>query len=300
MVRRPYCCSCLATSTAWRISLTPPSTAEMARNRASKPSAMRLASVVLPTPGGPQKIMESGRPESKADRRGLPGPSKCAWPTTSSTVRGRKRSTSDARRRGWPAPLNRSALSCMGSLHLHPVHVVGNVKTKGVGIQVRIGLQVGQANPGGLTEGVVQDDLAWHGLIKANVHMGKAGVCRQGFGSQPLQALCVGPLGQVKRIGQVIGTKQDGRGRRPYRFVNITFNDLGQIGVVLPQLPAIRENKLLVRLGGFPAKLAGPLKSEYAVLSLPGFLPGIIFLSLLKTAAGRLNRFNKLFKLING
>ena len=48
----------VAFSTASRISFTPPSTAEIEMNGSPKASAINLASVVLPTPGGPHKIIE--------------------------------------------------------------------------------------------------------------------------------------------------------------------------------------------------------------------------------------------------
>ena len=48
--------SASALSTASRISFTPPSTALMAKNCASKASAIKRAMVVFPTPGGPHKI----------------------------------------------------------------------------------------------------------------------------------------------------------------------------------------------------------------------------------------------------
>ena len=59
-------------------------------------SAMILASVVLPTPGGPQKIIDAGSSLSICMRRGLPGPTRCCWPIYSSSVRGRMRSASGA------------------------------------------------------------------------------------------------------------------------------------------------------------------------------------------------------------
>ena len=68
----------------------------MAMNWASKASAISRASVVLPVPGGPQRIIECSRPDSKATRSGLPGPSRCCWPITSSSVFGRSRSASGA------------------------------------------------------------------------------------------------------------------------------------------------------------------------------------------------------------
>ncbi len=75
-VGRPVVRAACARSTASRMSLTPPSTADMAMNCASNASAIRRASVVLPTPGGPHRIIECSRPDSKATRNGLPGPSR--------------------------------------------------------------------------------------------------------------------------------------------------------------------------------------------------------------------------------
>ena len=72
-------CRCVivtrASSTASRISLTPLRTAEIAINGSPNASAMRRASVVFPTPGGPQRIIECGRCVSNATRKGCPGPS---------------------------------------------------------------------------------------------------------------------------------------------------------------------------------------------------------------------------------
>src|SRR5262245_22106511 len=79
-----------------RISLTPESTAENATNRAPVLSAISDASVVLPVPGGPQRIIEWSSPRSIAVLSTLPGPKRCSWPTTSSSVRGRMRSASGA------------------------------------------------------------------------------------------------------------------------------------------------------------------------------------------------------------
>jgi hypothetical protein len=42
--------------------------------------AMILARVVLPTPGGPQNIMEGTMSFSSICRRILPFPNRCSWP----------------------------------------------------------------------------------------------------------------------------------------------------------------------------------------------------------------------------
>src|SRR5215212_1848062 len=78
------------------MSLTPENTAESAVNSASNASAISLASVVFPTPGGPHRIIECGLPDSNASLSGLPGPRMWLCPTTSSSVRGRNRSASGA------------------------------------------------------------------------------------------------------------------------------------------------------------------------------------------------------------
>ena len=57
---------------------------------------MTRASVVLPVPGGPHRITELSRSASTNVRSGRPGPSRCGWPTMSSSVVGRSRSASGA------------------------------------------------------------------------------------------------------------------------------------------------------------------------------------------------------------
>src|SRR6266542_4304927 len=97
MVRLPpRARSASASATTWRISLTPASTAEKGTKRAPATWAMRKTTVVLPVPGGPQRIIECRRPSSSARRSTLPGPIRCCWPTTSSRFRGRIRSASGA------------------------------------------------------------------------------------------------------------------------------------------------------------------------------------------------------------
>ncbi len=61
--------------------------------------AMSRASVVLPVPGGPQRITDDSRSASIRARSGRPGPSRWSWPTTSSSVAGRRRSASGPSRR---------------------------------------------------------------------------------------------------------------------------------------------------------------------------------------------------------
>ena len=93
IVWRPNCAMvCWACSIASRISFTPAKTAEMAMKSRWKACAESRAKVVLPTPGGPHKIIEWGWPEAKARFRGLPAANKWVWPMTASMVLGRKAS----------------------------------------------------------------------------------------------------------------------------------------------------------------------------------------------------------------
>ena len=77
-----------------RTSGSPESTAEMARNSAFAYFASSSASVVLPQPGGPHRIIECTWPDSIARRNEAPSPSNRRCPTISSRMRGRIRSAS--------------------------------------------------------------------------------------------------------------------------------------------------------------------------------------------------------------
>ena len=87
-----------ARSATSRTSFTPALTALSGSNALSVAPAMRRAIVVLPVPGGPQRTTDESRSASMSTRSGRPGPSRSRWPTTSSSVRGRSRAASGARR----------------------------------------------------------------------------------------------------------------------------------------------------------------------------------------------------------
>src|SRR4051812_40953880 len=106
MVREWYSAACAAAAITCLISLMPDITAENSTKLALVDSAMILASVVFPTPGGPQKIMEPESSRSICTPSGLPGPMRCSWPTYSSSVRGRMRSAKGAVPAMWRAPLD--------------------------------------------------------------------------------------------------------------------------------------------------------------------------------------------------
>ena len=94
MVGWPAAATWRARATASRMSLMPACTAESAMNSASQAAAISRASVVLPVPGGPHRIIECRARAAMASYSGLPGASSCRWPTYSSSTRGRMRSAS--------------------------------------------------------------------------------------------------------------------------------------------------------------------------------------------------------------
>ena len=78
------------------MSLMPDRTALKAMKWARVTVAIRRATVVLPLPGGPQRMIDCRASRSMAARNGRPGASRSRWPTISSKVRGRIRSASGA------------------------------------------------------------------------------------------------------------------------------------------------------------------------------------------------------------
>ena len=106
----PSAATCCACATASRMSLIPACTAESEMKCALERAAISRASVVLPVPGGPQRISECSAPLAIACYSGLPAASRCVWPTNSSSRRGRMRSASGRQPR---APSGRSE-GCMG------------------------------------------------------------------------------------------------------------------------------------------------------------------------------------------
>ena len=88
MVRSPILVSSSARFMTSLISLMPLVTAEKLMKLALVVLAMTLARVVLPTPGGPQKIMEGMRSDSTIRLKTLPSPIRCCWPMISSRLCG--------------------------------------------------------------------------------------------------------------------------------------------------------------------------------------------------------------------
>ena len=79
-----------------RTSLTPAETAEISTKRRLVCRLISEAIVVLPVPGGPHSSSVSGWSPSMTCRNGDPAASRCSWPTSSSSVRGRIRTASGA------------------------------------------------------------------------------------------------------------------------------------------------------------------------------------------------------------
>ena len=93
----------LASSMFRRRSATPALTALRGTKCDDVTRAINRASVVLPLPGGPHRIIEPTRSSSMARRSSCSGPTRCSWPTNSSRVRGRMRAAS-----GWSLAMGSS------------------------------------------------------------------------------------------------------------------------------------------------------------------------------------------------
>ena len=104
-----------ASNTRFR-SATPENTAEICSKARFVSPASKRATVVLPVPGGPQKIIEPSEPERIIRVSAPSSPVRCSWPTTSSRCVGRSRSASGRPGSGGfdEGSSNRSAISSAG------------------------------------------------------------------------------------------------------------------------------------------------------------------------------------------
>src|SRR5262245_33298409 len=172
---------------ASRMSLTPENTADSATNSASKACAIRRARVVLPEPGGPHRIIECGLPDSNAVRSGLPGPSRCFWPTTSSSVRGRSFSASGGT--GDAAPARPPKRSLPGSSVSQHVRALRRAEAEGVRLDLRIAHHVAKAKLRGLAEVVHQLHRLHPAGGQPQADALEAGLLLARPGLEPLQAV---------------------------------------------------------------------------------------------------------------
>ena len=95
-VRRPCARRWRAASNSFFRSATPVWIADTWTNSASACAPTSRATVVLPVPGGPQKIIEPSESAASSRVSAPSGPVRCAWPATSESWRGRSRSASGA------------------------------------------------------------------------------------------------------------------------------------------------------------------------------------------------------------
>ena len=101
-----------ASANSFFSSATPENTAEMPTKRRPTASASSRAMLVLPVPGGPQRMRLDSVPAATMRPMAPSGPVRCDWPTTSDSARGRRRSASGGFGAGAGAasPPNRSAM----------------------------------------------------------------------------------------------------------------------------------------------------------------------------------------------
>src|SRR5437870_9516661 len=254
IVCRPDCASAAsACATASRISLTPASTAEMERKSALNASAINRASVVLPVPGGPQRIIECGLPEAKATASALPGPSRCRWPMTSASVFGRSRSASGVA--GF-STANRSVADDIGA--------GGRREPEQLGGQLRIAFQLGEANQRALPEVVVNFERNEPLVVEAEPDLGERGFLAFRRRTEPFEPASGGQIAPVESALDVILAREERRGRGAERLIVPALHDLIEVSVVDPDALAVADQQLLVRLLDGPAELARPCDRELA------------------------------------
>jgi len=82
-----------------------------------------MARVVLPDPGGPQRIMEGRRSVTMAWRRTFPCPRRCSCPTNSSRVQGLIRSARGASLPGRPVSFISKRSGCLFTSQFPTVNV---------------------------------------------------------------------------------------------------------------------------------------------------------------------------------
>ena len=245
------------------MSLTPESTADSAMNSQSKASAISRASVVLPTPGGPHRIIECGLPDSNASAAACPA-QQMRWPITSSSVFGRKASAS-----GWRGSvLNKvihgttgrvaTARNTSGALRHHEAGTCGS----GSG---RIFSKFGKVSSDSLAEGVAATPSpAGTPSFRPMPMLFEGGVLRLRRRFQPFQAVLACRLLQREILFQVVAAEQDRRRRRAERIAQLPHRDLVQVLVVDVQLLAVGLQQLLVGLLVGPDEFAGPRENEGA------------------------------------
>src|SRR5690606_24697749 len=245
---------------ASRMSLTPENTADSAMKSASKARAMSRASVVLPTPGGPHRIIECSLPDSKASRSGLPGPSRWRCPATSSSDAGRRRSASGMS--PVSAAENRSAVTA-ASVAEH-VRAGRRLETETLGGGLRAEPEFDEVDHRGLAEVVLHGHAAQAVVGQADAHLGEGTVGRQRLGPHPRHAAMLAFGDETEVALQRAVTGEDGGRRGAERVAHGLHGDLVQVRVPGPQLLAVADEQLRIGLLVLPAELARPLEHEAA------------------------------------
>src|SRR5207249_9072222 len=266
MVRFPDVASASsARRTASLMSLTPENTAESAMNCASNASAIKRARVVLPTPGVPHRIIECGLPESKARRRGLPGPRRCSCPTNLSSDLGRRASAIGGTGAGAG---NRSVIRLPSEEGLFDVadHVGALGRRESEESRIQFGIVLDRLEPehGGLPETVDKFHDFETGRTEAHADLLEIAFLfpRQRF--EPFETVLRALVREPERPHRFVISREKGGRRGTERLVEFPHRDLLEIFVIDPYPGAITDDELGIRLHVVPAKFPRPRKRERA------------------------------------
>src|SRR5271170_4653223 len=247
IVWRPDCASVAsARATASRMSLTPASTAERAMKSALNAAAISRARVVLPEPGGPQRIIECSLPDANATASGLPTASRWRCPTTASIVVGRNRSASGV---AGLATTKRSVADDIGALRRREREQLRR--------ELGIALQPGERDARVLAEVVRDVQCGESGRVEAQADVAERGLLVLGRGAQPVEAVRRRKVAPLEGLLDVIATGEQRRRSRAQRLIVAALDHLVQVRVVDPHPLAVADQQLLIGLVDTPAKFAG-------------------------------------------
>ena len=224
---------CSACSIAARMSFTPDSTADSAMNSQSKALAVRRASVVLPTPGGPHRIIECGLPGLERQAQRLARAQQVAL--ADHLVEGLRPQRLGQRRRGFGLE---KVIHGHGHAVMHRIRpvrrqrdvtvgqrrVTGDLLTDHVGALRHVELERLRASAGLRWKLVNFSTEVWpklslqfhrlrHAVLQADADLLEAGVLGFRRRVQPFQAVVRAGFGQREVLFQVVAAEQD-RGRR--------------------------------------------------------------------------------------
>ena len=222
-------------------------------NSASKAFAISRARVVLPTPGGPHRIIECGLPDSKREAQRL---ARAEQVLLADHFVERLRAQRLGERRGGLAPCAKRSRGRSFSIRLGRRRPSAASKRNSSRVDLRVALEVGEAQARGLAEVSVSSIACRPSCAEAHAHALEAGVALLRLGFEPFQAVlrCPASLQRRSAFSMSLAAGEQRRGRRAERRGELAHRDLVQVPVVDPHALAVADDHLVGRLVVDPAE----------------------------------------------